>query len=151
MSLTLIFRLVGRPATIGCLLFLLGGALLWSGCSSKPSEPEGKEEVVQQINQGANGCIQLLSFSKTNGQESKVMDINVYRLDWKAEIEFTADCGWSGAFVATKGLPIKSGLDAFLPQNAGKTPVKKGSKKTITGTFRFEKTEKGWKLFESTT
>ena len=151
MNMNLISQLFGSRARMGCLLVMLGSALLWSGCSSKPSEPEGKEVVVQQINQGANGCIQLLNFSKTNGQESKVMDINVYQLDWKAEIEFTADCGWSGGFVATKGLPKKSGLDAFLPQNAGKTAVKKGERKTITGTFRFEKTEKGWKVFESTT
>src|ERR1039457_2533982 len=84
-----------------CSVFFLfvSSAFIFAGCSSKPSEGDGKQAVQNQINQDAQGRIKLVEFHKTNGQMAEINAVKIYSLAFGAEIEFTEDCKWVTGFM----------------------------------------------------
>jgi len=126
-----------------------------SGCSSKPSDGDGKQAIQNQINQDSQGRIKLVEFRKTNGQLAEVNAVKVYSLEFEAEIEFTGDCKWitglggSEMGFRTSQLPNKSlGALAQFAADDGMpgTIVKQGQQVKISGVIRFEKKENGWSV-----
>lgn len=134
---------------------LLSLCVVMAGCSSKPSDGDGKQAIQNQINQDSQGRIKLVEFHKTNGQLAEVNAVKVYSLEFKAEIEFASDCKWitglGGSMMGfrTAQLPNKSlGALAQFAADDGMpgTIVKQGQQVKISGVIRFEKKENGWSV-----
>jgi len=118
------------------------------GCSgSKPSEKEAKKVILDKIAKKAEGRIKLVSFCKTNGQESNMFGVRAYAFEYEAEIEFTEDCIWTGtsAFGGPSFATLKS-TDRWLAVLSNR--VEKGHREKIKGEINFEMTEKGWRVME---
>lgn len=116
------------------------------GCSSTPSDSDGKKIVADTIQQQSKGLIKLVNFNKTNGQSGEVMGVKLYSMEYEGEIEFLENCYWGGflgGFEAVKPQPGYWG--EFGNRMGGRTPVKKGQHEKIKGKIQFEKTEKGWR------
>jgi hypothetical protein len=116
-------------------------ALWLAACSSStPSPTDGRRVVEAQIGQQSNGLIKLVSFEKTNGQETDFMGAKGYIMDYKAEIEFLDTCVWGtggfggGDFVAARSSPMMFGVQK----------MQKGQRTTVSGKLGFRKTERGW-------
>jgi hypothetical protein len=136
---------------------LVSSALLFAGCSSKPSAGDGKQAVQNQINQDAQGRIKLVEFHKANGQLAEINAVKVYSLEFEAEIEFTEDCKWvignfgsQLSFVTAKLVaPPASGFswNKFIDDaNNPGTAMKQGQQVKVSGVIRFEKKENGWSV-----
>lgn len=138
-----------RPISRGILsvafaVFLLGG------CTSSPSEATGRKAFEASIAKSAAGLAKVVSFQKVNGQESDLMGVKVYSMEYKAEVEFSADCRWGignrGNIVATTSNNSMELMSVMIGvQGGGLKSVKKGQRETVTGALQFEKTEKGWR------
>jgi hypothetical protein len=137
------------PALVIAVLTTL--ALL--GCGGKPSLSDGRKQLEGQIQAQSNGLIRLVSFDKTNGVEQNMNGMNLYEMDYTAEIEFLGDCMWGSGgafgggriFEAFPGSP-GGGLDAFNPRYFLKQKARKGERRKIEGKFMFQKTEQEWRL-----
>ena len=123
------------------------------GCGGKPSLSDGRKQLEGQIQAQSNGLIRLVSFDKTNGVEQNMNGMNLYEMDYTAEIEFLGDCMWGSggalgngrSFEAVPGWP-GGALDAFNPRYFLKQKARKGERRKIEGKFMFQKTEQGWRL-----
>jgi len=128
-----------------CSLLILLCAFALTACSSTPSASEAEAVLRSKIEKQSKGLIKLVNFTKTNAQDAELMGVKVHAIEYQAEIEFAEDCYW--------GTPFGEGFEAIKgepgPLNAwmytGKKKGRKGERETITGTLRFQKTEKGWK------
>ena len=102
-----------------CLLVIVVAVL--SACQNfgVPSEDDARAVLSREHPPISMGLATIKSFTKTNGQESEVFGVKYYKLEYSAELEYTGEerNSW--------GLP--AGVH------------------TKSGTFMFEKTEKGWK------
>jgi hypothetical protein len=124
-----------------------------AGCSSRPSESEGRKTVQTKVEKEAAGRIRLISFVKTNGQAAEVQGVKIYRMSYELEIEFTEGCKWfhhPGFPLSMRTEPVKAlqGWDRFgedmRPDRAGEI-VKAGDRRKLAGELVFEKTEEGWR------
>lgn len=139
-------------------LILLFFAILLAGCSSKPSENDGRQAIENKIRNEAEGHINLVQFQKTDGQLAEVMGVKVYTLDYDAQIEFAEACKWNIKLLAgqlvddsltfrTSKLPDKNlnatAQFAEAALNQGQE-MSKGEKVQLAGSIRFEQKERGW-------
>jgi len=143
--------------SFGLFSLLLSFAVVFSGCSSKPSDGDGEQAIQNQINQDSQGRIKLVEFHKTNGQLAEVNAVKVYNLEYEAVIEFTGNCKWITGLggiemgFRTSQLPNRSlgALAQFAADDAMPgTIVKQGQQVKISGVIRFEKKENGWSVDE---
>jgi len=121
------------------------------GCASRPDQLAGRTVAEHLIEQKSNGAIRLLSFKKTNAQQLSLLGVRMYVMYYQAEIEFVEDA-WCGGplndpFTCVRYRQPRRGalLDTQLMMDTlMKERVGKGLRKTITGTLRFESSERGW-------
>ncbi|MBL4734330.1 MAG: hypothetical protein JKY18_03145 [Flavobacteriales bacterium] len=112
-----------RTIALGIILF---GMLVFSSCSSLPSEGDAQLVFENRWRKKIDeGVLRINSFEKVNGQESEVSGVQIYEIEYQAEIEY-----------------LKDNKPDFLKKAVG---TNKGNIKNPTGKIRFEKTEKGWK------
>ncbi len=146
--------MLAKPRTIttsvqcGIIVFLV---LCLVGCSaSQPSVGDAEQAVLARIKSESKGRITLVSFQKTNGQSQKQMGVEMYRLEYAAEIEFTEDCKWvrSRGFETAKALPPGAPISEKLFDDSWNPGVlvKKAQIERLSGSITFEKTEKGWRV-----
>jgi hypothetical protein len=122
------------------ILFFLAFTL--SGCFSKPNETEVKDLLVQEIKKKSNGLIKVINFKKTNGSEFNKGGLNIYQMEWTADLEFSEDCLWdTRTFEAV--LKPKNDMDIWL--HITKRKQKKGDRVSYQGSTTLRKTEKGWR------
>ena len=122
------------------------------GGASLPTEHDAEQFIRQDITKN-NRPLKLVSFHKTDGQKSVVNGVEHYRLEYRAEIEFTEDCCWrgkgQGQEVNEEGKKVLLGkgfATLFAPFAAEKDyNVKKGQRWKTTDEVEFEKTENGWR------
>jgi hypothetical protein len=120
-------------------------------CSSAPSSSAAEEFLREKINRESQGRIKLVSFTKTNGQESTPQGIPTYKLDYEAEIEFLDDCRWGTTqdFIGWRGdfhvFPPEEGPGFFAGLYPPFRKAAKGSRTKVTGSVMFQKTEAGWR------
>lgn len=115
------------------LIPLLLAAVL-SACSGsrEPSEAQARAALEQQIKASSQGCVKLLEFHKFSAQQEGAGGVILVKAN--AKIEFLEDCVWpsDSQVVATKLVP-------------GATPnVKKGERRSVNLTLRFQKADRGW-------
>ncbi len=129
---------------------LLASTLPLLGCASKPSQSVGRTVVEHLIEQKSNGAIRLLSFKKTNAQQLSLLGVKIYVMYYQAEIEFVEDA-WCGGlldpFACVRYRQPRRGafLDTELMLDTlMKERVRSGLRKTISGSLRFESSERGW-------
>ncbi len=145
-----------RPAmTPGRFLFtalplLLASTLPLLGCAPKPSQAAGRNVVQRLIEQKSNGAIRLLSFKKTNAQQLSLLGVKIYVMYYQAEIEFVEDA-WCGGLLDNPFTCVRDRrprdpiLDTrLMADTLMKERVHNGQRKTVTGTLRFESSERGW-------
>jgi len=101
---------------------------LFAGCSSTPSESEGRKFLEDK---GAeNKVYTVKSFTKTNGIE----DERTYKMEYQADLE----CLQPGAMIISSGLTSAT--------NVGIACERKGQIWDVKGKLVFEKTENGWRV-----
>lgn len=114
-------------------------AVMCSGSNSKPTEDDARKAVEKTYSSYA----EVTSFHKTNGQLRKVQGVQIYKMDYEAEIEYTKngiERNFMGRF---SGFTEKENPQPF--DKAFGTIRKKGEGRRIVGSITFEKTEKGWR------
>ena len=137
--------------------FLISLCVAMSGCSSKPSDGDGKQAVQNQITQDSQGRITLVEFHKSNGQLAEVNKVKLYNMEYEAEIEFSEPCRWltDGSFrrnytfrTAAKPRSNLNQTTAILDHiNTGdSSTMAKGQRFKIAGAISFAKKEKGWSV-----
>jgi hypothetical protein len=123
-----------------------------AACSAQPAESDGRKAVQRKIDQESQQRIELVSFTKTNGQKAKFMGVDIYIMSISVEIAFTERCKWFHHPMYPMSMrtePVKNlqGWAKFnediQPDRAGEI-VRKGDRRKVTGTILFEKTENGW-------
>jgi len=110
-------------------LFLV---FLFSACSAKPSEADGKkafEDGSYFRRDLKEGSVAIKGFKKVNGQTMEAFGVKLYKMEYEAEIEYLKE---EGGFL-------------FPPYI-----YKKGDIRRVKGTIMFEQTEKGWKVRDVT-
>jgi hypothetical protein len=137
------------------LAWALISGFLMAGCSSSPSAGDAEQVLRQQIDSESNGQIKLVSFRKTDGQKQVVNGVQLYELDYEAEIEFETDGTWLSDIGGGQGISFKLLTGADRPTTNlgqfGEMPyspkdVHRGSRAKISGVMEGEKKESGWKL-----
>lgn len=110
------------------LLFIL----ILVGCSSNPSENNGKDVALNIIKKSnSEQYIKLVSFNKTNATEMEVSGQKIYKMDFEAEVEIIKEATYGGGFKAS------SPSRWFYPKNVG-------YRNKFKDVLVFQKTEKGW-------
>lgn len=133
---------------IGRLIFIAVSAFTLAACSSTPSSSNAESVLRNNLDKQTQGIAKLVDFKKINAVESEVMGTKIYAVEFEATIEFLEDCYWrqrnpimdlpqSGIVVEREG--------GMFSQMFGMKKATTGQRETITGTLRFQKTEKGWK------
>jgi hypothetical protein len=142
------------PAPTTALLLLL--FCVSCGVPSQPSESDGRKAIEAKIAGEAQGKIRLLSFTKTNGKKASGFGVEAYEMEWKGEIEFLEDCIWGG-FRVFEGYwsgdfytaPPDGRLNTHSIKYQGSKPQTKRQRVPINHILSFEKTEKGWRQFDT--
>jgi len=117
------------------------------GCSSSasPSASDAQKVLETKIQDEAQGRIKLVSFQKTNGQTRQIEGVNVYHLEYQADIEFTANCKWVKSFDGSLSLrTTPPPANALMDSDPGPL-MQAGQHQTVNGAVDFEKTENGWR------
>lgn len=114
------------------------------GCSSTPSDSDGKKILADTIQQQSKGLIKLVSFNKTNGQSGEVMGVKLYSMEYEGEIEFLDNVYWGSPF-GLLGFDAAKADGSMLSIMGKNKKAKKGDRYKFKGSIRFEKTEKGWR------
>jgi len=119
--------------------------LLLTACSSTPSASDAESVLRHKISKQSEGLIELVKFTKKNSQDAEVMGVKLHSIEFEAEIRFLEKCYWGSpleqSFEVQRGEPGPFNMWMYM----GKRKAEKGQRETITGTLRFEKTEKGWR------
>ena len=124
-------------------IFTLFVSILVAGCTSKPSENDGRQDVLRQIQTQSNGFIELTGFQKTNGTEMEFGGIKMYEMQWTANLVFKEDC--LSDMQSFQALPIRPNCVGFeCLANVGREKVRKGQRLNLSGSTTFRKTENGW-------
>ncbi len=98
------------------------------------------------VQRQSNGLIRLASVTKKNGQEAEFLGAKIYVIEYEAKIEFLGDCYWGGPMGQMSFETIRDTPGPFNAMMfAGRKKAAKGQTTRVTGTLRFEKTEKGWR------
>lgn len=96
---------------------------------STPSEDDARTAFSHTYPPLGMGIARIKSFQKTNGVQSEVFGVKAYQLDYSAEVEW---------------IELTPETSAALAQNPSwREPP--GYISNQTGSFLFQKTEKGWK------
>jgi hypothetical protein len=136
----LIFRLLAVSA-------VFAGLLAFAGCSSSfanPSASDAQKVLETKIQNESQGRIKLVSLQKTNGQTRQIEGVNVYHLEYQADIEFTANCKWVKSFDGSLSLrTTPPPANALMDSDPGPV-MQAGQLQTINSAVDFEKTENGW-------
>lgn len=125
-------------------LLVLLSIIALSGCSSTPSSSDVRKVLENRIKEKSGGAIKLIDVTTSNGRGADAMGKRLYFLDYKAEIEFTADYFWGGSsssFEVIVGEPSQYS-SSYLE---GKKRVQKGQRESVSGTLRFELADEGWR------
>ena len=132
---------------------IVASILVSAGCSSRPSDDNGKQAIQERINKESQGRIRLNEFRKTNGVAGELAGMKVYKMEFEARIEFTSVCKWltggplitSIGFATTPAIVGGNSLGQFLEDtvNAGQI-VAQGQEVIISGEIHFVKKENGW-------
>lgn len=125
--------------------------IFFSSCSSTPSTSAAEEFIRNRIKQESGDKIRLISFQKTNGQETTPNGVPSYTLEYEAEIEFLERCRWG----------TKNGFDGTWRGDFAVSPpedapgfnggifapfrdAEKDSRTKVRAFVVFQKTEQGW-------
>lgn len=130
-------------------------AFIRFGMSGIPSASDGEQVVQSRIKEESEGRITLAKFQKTNGQESELLGVKVYSLEFVAEIIFTENCKWVAGMFGQQlsfrtSKPVaepRSGFSwgKFLDDSQNPGMLVKGDQRVkLSGVIRFVKKEKGW-------
>jgi len=122
------------------MILAFGLLILLSGCGMfKPSEADARSEFEKKWKkQMEDGTVKITKFQKTDGQSAEIAGVEIYTLDYEAEIEFP------------KGLnpqckdTSKFSWECLSPQMMGEIRDI-GEKQQFKDKIVFEKTEKGWR------
>jgi len=122
-----------------------------SGCSNKPSESLAKEIFEKNVLNDGKGCLEVISFKKTNGIEQNIMGMNLYEIDYNATIKVVEECyltppDWKGISAVSVAQWAKEDHRIFgvqmKPMWGAQTAV--GVTRDISGQMYFQKSENGW-------
>lgn len=132
--------------------------VLAAGCSTTPGEADARAVVEARIRDQAEGRIRLAAFDKTNAQTGESFGVQLYTIEYSAQIEFTEDSYWKAGTALQR---LYDDEPSFYTKSAAQTPgfwgkwimdqegyvkVRKGERRTLAGTLVFEETEKGWRI-----
>ena len=109
------------------LIITLALASLLTACSNPPSEAEARKAFENDLNGFSGGLFRVSSFKKTNALSGKMFAIKSYVIEFEAQVEYLRDY-----------------VDRLSDPSNPRT-FKKGQVQKVTGSIRFEETEKGWR------
>lgn len=132
-------------------LILLIFLVIISGCSTKPSDKDGRQVLENLLEEQTKGKVKLVDFKKLNAEEGELMGVKLYGIEFEAEVEFLEECYYRVREEFLDG--ITPGIVIDKPMRFGWGEVNMfGLKKAhpsmrekLSGKLLFEKTEKGWK------
>jgi hypothetical protein len=113
--------------------------VMCSESTPKPTEADASRAVEKTYSSYA----QLTSFRKTNGQLRKIQGVEIYKIDYEAEIEYTKSGIERNVMGRFSSFTEKENPQPF--EKALGTMRNKGDRRRIMGSITFEKTEKGWR------
>ena len=109
--------------------------MMLCGCgASLPTGYDAQQYIQQQFTKRGDP-ITVVTIRKTNGQHSVYGGIENYKVEYEAEIEFTEDCFFYRDAISTSRRKLGGQF----------RPAKKGDRTVVSGSVRFEKSEKGWR------
>lgn len=122
-----------------------------SSCNELPTEADAREKLESLINDESKGQIELIEFTKTNGQENEIMGQKMYKLIYKAKVKFK-----SSVWIYTNKTPVGDFFPSYKTYNdqpeiipSLSMVISKSNKNQIVpinGTFTYFETENGWTL-----
>ena len=126
-------------------------AIFIGACSSAPSQSAAEEFIRNRIKKESGDKIRLISFQKTNGQETALNGVSSYTFEYEAEIEFLERCRWGtkndfngqwrGDFVV---FPPRDEPGFFGGLFQPFADAEKDSQTKVRAFVVFQKTEQGW-------
>jgi len=125
-------------------LLILFLPIFFFGCSTTPSEKDAVNVANGLImEKGSQKYIKLLSLKKINGVQSEKSGQQIYDIEYEVEIEVIATCQYSASIwdrFSADPPDKKPFFSSYKPDLA-----KPGDIFKFEGTFRFEKTDNGWR------
>ena len=124
--------------------------LFLSSCS--PPDDSAENALRQSVQSDSGGHIQVVSFTKTDGQKFDAGGAQGYRLAYKADLQFDHSGTWSTglavpgvrlSFTFSLGSPGNGGLAGMLSAVGGDRAVGQGEHVSITGVMTGTKSENG--------
>lgn len=124
-------------------------------CSLNDDRPQkAQKDLANKILSQAQGTIKIDKFNKTNGIESEVSGVKIYKLEWTSTLSVLQDFWKAGnaieghwnSFSVMLQKP-NSGWDSYLAGDLKE--YKKGSTIVLFGVTMLEKTENGWRVTET--
>jgi hypothetical protein len=133
-------------------------ALALCSCTEgRPSIAMVRDSVIARLDGGSTARVRLASLLKTDGQKAQMFGVDVYRLQFVADAEFTDAAYYtSGGTLMNQTVSIatspisqrpKTCLESFLAC-VSQTPMRaaKGDRIKLSGSAEFQKSEAGWHL-----
>lgn len=112
--------------------------LLLNGCSSSPSEQQGRDALFATVSRQVRGApFEITSFRKTNGIALSGRSVRGYQMLYEANLRFPD--GYRSECVGQT-----SNLECMNPMIGGPRPMNAGSEITATGSITFIDSERGW-------
>ena len=122
---------------LGAVSSLLLISLLVGCGASLPTDAQTRQCAEEELLKENQNRVTLVSFQRTNGLPTEDGSrLQLYTVEYQCEVEVTEECcGNSGGVFETSPLGSCSQKDI----------LEKGSRLTLEGFVKFEKTEKGWR------
>ena len=158
-SLAMAFnRLQGASMKLILYIVIAGfGCVCLPSYSAAPPVNDCKQAFENHIKEQSEGRIRLLTFKKLEGTQGEVAEVEVYALEYEAEVEFTENCKWlNGEGGYTPSLltvkPVSKSKDSSLRyvtrlDNAQRgLIVQAGQRLILAGVINFIKKDGAWIL-----
>jgi len=126
-------------------LLLVVSATILGACSKNPSAAIGERVMRKLVQNNSNGCVEVVSYNKTNGVLRETGGAKTYDLECNVTIKFAQECWFKtfGEFEAFKTDGMNDSVDANRP--AGYERHSKGDHLILLRKLKFELTDNGWR------
>ena len=116
------------------------------GCSGESKPASYVKDITSLCSLQSTDKIRIYDIKQTNGVKKVIDGRDIYDLEFEANIEFLDSIWWAKDGFSTVGISqIPNTVTRISERYEGLSLILKGDKRHVTGNFRYEKTDNGWK------
>ena len=137
-----------KPFVWSWVFIALIGGVVGCGWESTPTERDAREILEDEIEEEAEGRMELARLEATDMLRQESMGMEYYTIEYEGEVEFLEDAGWSGPYeyAGSRSVNFRT-LDPDEVTYWDRAPIyDAGQRVEIEGDVRFERTETGWRM-----